>query len=183
MKAFLFACACLLFCAPAGAASAGDSSLPNVRRSFRTFLPKPGEAIDDPASQVVQVLLDRQDKGEFDSYMVQVLFRGKPATRAVRVLEDRVEIDFLDTGKPAMRLARIRGGLVEASALEEFFYKDPVPSGAGGAKASEGGKAPGIKRMVRLTLFMHGKPDLRFRDTLDRTLIHFRLDKENAQVK
>lgn len=177
MKAFLFACACLVFCAPAGAATAGDSDLPNVHRSFRTFLPKPGEAIDDPASQVVQVLLDRQDKGEFDSYMVQVLFRGKPATRAVRVMEDRVEIDFLDTGKPAMRLARIRGGLVEASALDEFFYKDPVPLAAGGAKAAR------IKRMVRLTLFMHAKPDMRFRDTLDRTLIHFRLDKKNAQVK
>ena len=177
MKAFLFACACLVFCAPAGAATAGDSAQPNVHRSFRTFLPKAGEAIDDPASQVVQVLLDRQDKGDFESYMVQVLFRGKPATRAVRVLEDRVEIDFLDTGKPAMRLARIRGGLVEASALEEYFYKDPLPKGSGG------GKAPAIKRMVRLTLFIHGKPDMRFRDTLDRTLIHFRLDKEKVPVK
>jgi hypothetical protein len=66
---------------------------------------------------------------------------------------------------------------VEASALEEYFYKDPVPKGVGG------GKAPPIKRMVRLTLFMHGKPELRFRDTLDRTLIHFRLDKPGGLGK
>lgn len=172
MRFFLVACACLAFCVPA--AAAGDSAQPNIHRGFRTFLPKAGETIDDPASQVVQVLLDRQDKGEFESYMVQVLFRGKPAARAVRVLEDRIEIDFLDTGKPAMRLARIRGGLVEASALDEYFYKDPLPKGAGGASAAH------IKKMVRLTLFMHGKPELKFRDTLDRTLIHFRLDKSHT---
>lgn len=169
MRSFLFALACFAVCA---AAAERDTANPNIQRGFRTFLPKAGEAIDDPASQVVQVLLDRQDKGAFESYMVQVLFRGKPADRAVRVHEDRVEIDFLDTGKPAMRLARIRGGMVEASALEEFFYKDTA-----------GGKAAGIKRMVRLTLFMHGKPELRFRNTLDRTLIHFRLDKENTPQK
>ena len=125
---------------------------------------------------MVQVLLDRQEKGDFDSYMVQVLFRGKPADRAVRVLEDRVEIDFFDTGKPAMRLARIRGGIVEASSMEEFFYKDNTAQG--------GPKWPAAARiskgMVRLTLFMHGKTDIKFRDTLDRTLIHFRLPQGSA---
>lgn len=139
-----------------------------LQRGFRTFYPKPGEAIDAPSSQVVQVLLDRQDKGGFDSYMVQVLFRGKPSDRAVRVLADRVEIDFFDTGKPSMRLSKIRGGIVEASSVDEFYYKETT------AKAGTGGPAH-IKRMVRLTLFMHEKADLKFRDTLDRTLIHFRL--------
>ncbi|MDQ3001730.1 MAG: hypothetical protein M3Y08_10775 [Fibrobacterota bacterium] len=136
-------------------------------RSFRTFLPKPGEAIDDPASQVVQVLLDRQNKGGFDSYMVQVLFRGKPSDRAVRILTDRVEIDFFDTGKPSIRFSKIRGGVVEASSVDEFYYRENT------AKAGMGHPVH-IKRMVRLTLFMHEKVDLKFRDTLDRTLIHFR---------
>ncbi|HKP97679.1 MAG TPA: hypothetical protein VJ385_18200 [Fibrobacteria bacterium] len=160
--------------APKPAPGAVDHAPPKVRpRSFRTFLPKPGETIDDPSSQVVQVLLDRQDKGEYESYMVQVLFRGKPSDRAVRMLSDRVEIDFLDTGKPSMRLSKIRGGAVEASSVDEFYYKD------GNAKAGVAGPAR-IKRMVRLTLFMHEKADLRFRDTLDRTLIHFRLPKHAA---
>jgi hypothetical protein len=148
---------------------------PAPNRNFRTFLPKPGETIDDPASQVVQVLLDRQDKGDFESYMVQVLFRGKPSERIMRTLPDRVEIDFLDTGKPSMRLARIRGGVVEASSLDEFYYKD--------ASAKTPGAAPRIKRMVRLTLFMHEKADLKLRDTLDRTLIHFRLPKAGSVGK
>jgi hypothetical protein len=145
-----------------------------LQRGFRTFYPKPGEAIDAPSSQVVQVLLDRQDKGGFDSYMVQVLFRGKPSDRTVRVMGDRVEIDFFDTGKPSMRLSKIRGGIVEASSVDEFYYKEN-PS-----KPGKGGPAH-IKRMVRLTLFMHEKADLKFRDTLDRTLIHFRLAKEMVQ--
>lgn len=155
-------------------------SKPRPSRSFRTFLPKPGETIDAPGSQVVQILLDRQDKGEFDSYMVQVLFRGKPSERSYRVLADRVEIDFYDTGKPSRRLARIRGGAVEASSLDEFFYKDntaktgTVATGSGRTGSS---RIP-IKRMVRLTLFMHDKTELKFRDTLDRTLIHFRLPKK-----
>jgi hypothetical protein len=144
-------------------------------RSFRTFLPKPGESIDEPASQVVQVLLDRQDKGDFDSYMVQVLFRGKPAERSFRMLADRVEIDFYDTGKPSMRLSKIRGGAVEASALDEYYYHE---SSQGGKRASPQGK-----RMIRLTLYMHEKPDLKFRDTLDRTLIHFRLAKSASGKK
>ncbi|MEO7426400.1 MAG: hypothetical protein ABI036_14525 [Fibrobacteria bacterium] len=138
-------------------------------RNFRTFLPKPGETIEDPSSQVVQVLLDRQDKGDFESYMVQVLFRGKPSDRTVRMLEDRVEIDFFDTGKPSMRFAKIRGGVLEASALDEYYYREPGTTGKG-----NGFK---IKRLVRLTLFMHAKAELKFRDTLDRTLIHFRLPK------
>lgn len=143
---------------------------PRSNRSFRTFLPKPGDAIDDPGSQVVQILLDRQDKGEFESYMVQVLFRGKPPERGFRILKDRVEIDFFDTEKPSMRLARVRGGAVEASSLDELFYRDnPARTDSAGP--------PHIKRMVRLTLYMHGKVDLKFRDTLDRTLIHFRLPK------
>src|SRR4051812_37922117 len=41
------------------------------QRGFRTFLPKPGETIDEPSSQVVQLLLDRQVKGEEESYMIQ----------------------------------------------------------------------------------------------------------------
>ena len=152
------------------ASEAGDSPKPKVQRGFRTFLPKPGETIDDASSQVVQVLLDRQDKGEFESYMVQVLFRGKPAERAVRMLADRIEIDFLDTGKPSMRLAKIRGGVVEASSLDEYFYRD-------------GGSRPRIKHLVRLTLFMQAHTELKFRDTLDRTLIIFRLAKDNASGK
>lgn len=149
-------------------------------RTFRTFLPKAGETIDDPGSQVVQILLDRQDKGEFESYMVQVLFRGKPSERSFRVLADRVEIDFYDTGKPSMRLAKIRGGAVEASSLDEFFYKDNAAKAEAASVASgrtESGRIH-IKRMVRLTLFMQDKAELKFRDTLDRTLIHFRLPKE-----
>jgi hypothetical protein len=152
-----------------GSLWAKDGAADAHARNFRTFLPKPGETIDDPSSQVVQVLLDRQDKGEFESYMVQVLFRGKPSERNVRVLADRIEIEFYDTGKPSMRLSKIRGGAVEASSLDEFYYKD------NGAK--EKGKPPRIKRMVRLTLYIHEKVDLKFRDTLDRTLIHFTLPK------
>jgi hypothetical protein len=140
------------------------------QRTFRTFLPKPGETIDAPSSQVVQILLDRQDKGEFESYMVQVLFRGKPSERSLRVLSDRVEIDFYDTGKPSMRLAKIRGGAVEASSIDEFYYKD------NSAK-------PSIKRMVRLTLYMHEKAEIKLRDTLDRTLMHFRLPKHDDPGK
>ena len=142
-------------------------------RSFRTFLPKPGDAIDDPASQVVQVLLDRQDKGEFDSYMVQILFRGKPSDRYVKLFPDRIEIDFYDTGKPSMRLSKIRGGVVEASSVDEFYYREKQ-SGVG---------LPRIKRLVRLTLFMHAKAELKFRDTLDRTLIHFLIPKPAATGK
>lgn len=148
----------------------------NPPRNFRTFLPKPGETIDDPASQVVQVLLDRQDKGDFESYMVQILFRGKPSDRTVRKLWDRVEIDFFDTGKPAMRFSKIRGGSIEASSLDEFYYKDNT------VKAGTG-SGPHVKRLVRLTLFMHEKADLKFRDTLDRTLIHFRMPKTDTGVK
>gem|GEM_PF-2287078 len=169
----------MFWCPDPGNASAkegkADSALAPVatatpQRTFRTFLPKAGETIDDPSTQVVQVLLDRQDKGEFDSYMVQVLFRGKPSERSMRVLADRVEIDFYDTGKPSMRLAKIRGGAVEASSLDELYYKDNA--GKPGASG-----VPRIKRMVRLTLFMHEKAELKLRDTLDRTLIHFRITK------
>lgn len=136
-------------------------------RTFKTFLPKPGVIADEPPSQVVQLLMDLQDKGGYESYMVQVLFRGKPALEhAHRVYADRVEIDFLDTGKPSMRLARIRGGALEASALDDLYYRD--------------GKA--VKRMVRLTLFIHEKPELRFRSTLDRTLIHFRVAKPDGTL-
>lgn len=153
-------------------------SAPAPKRGFRTFQPRPGEAIDAPSTQVVQLLLDRQDKGEFESYMVQVLFRGKPSQRSVRTLRDRVEIDFYDTGKPSMRLAKIRGGVLEASSVEEFFYKDfpgkSPPDGTPGLHA---------KRLVRLTLFMHEQPELKIRDTLDRTLIHFRLPKVRPDLK
>jgi hypothetical protein len=167
----------LLLSAAAAFAASPDSSAPNPHRGFRTFLPKPGDAVDDPACQLAQVLLDRQDKGETESYMIQVLFRGKPARRNVRVLDDRVEIDFLDAGKPAIRPARIRGGVVEASSMDEFFYRE---------SPAQGGKAigvPRIKRMVRLTLYTKAKPDLSFRDTLDRTLIHFRVPKRKAEGK
>ena len=142
------------------------------QRNFRTFLPKAGETIDEPSANLVQILLDRQDKGDFESYMVQVLFRGKTAERSYRVLEDRIVIDFYDTGKPSMRLSKIRGGAVEASSLEELFYKDNAIKTVGKASAAR------IKRMIRLTLFIHEKVGvLKFRDTLERTLIHFRLPK------
>ena len=172
----------------------GANSQTTVRapqRTFRTFLPKAGETIDDPGSELVQILLDRQDKGDFESYMVQVLFRGKTAERSYRVLEDRIVIDFYDTGKPSMRLSKIRGGAIEASSLEELFYKDtsdktpgtPAATGAGNGlikhvSKGQSSSALRIKRLVRLTLFIHEKVgDLKFRDTLDRTLIHFRLPK------
>jgi hypothetical protein len=167
--------ACILLSHPPahGAEASGKPAAPADRgpRGFRAFQPKPGERADEPAAQLVQILLDRQDKGDFDSYMVQVLFRGKPAGRKVRVREDRVELEFLDTGKPAMRLARIRGGAVEASSIEEFFYRVP------GTPGKDGPGSPRTKRLVRLTLFMKAKPELHFRDTLDRTLVHFRLEK------
>jgi hypothetical protein len=148
------------------------AALQAAPRNLRTFLPKSGEAIQEPAAQIVQLLLDRQDQEDRESYMVQVLFRGKPAAEhSVRIYDDRVEIDFYDTAKPSMRLAKIRGGAVEASALEELFYRAPH---AVGAKVSA---RPAAKRLVRLTLFVHGRPDLKLRDTLDRTLIHFRLPK------
>ena len=138
-------------------------------RSFRTFLPKPGDTADAPSCQVVQLLLDRQEKGDFDSYMIQVLFRGKPPRyRSYRVLEDRIVIDFYDTGKPGLRLLRVRGGVIEASSLEELFYRDGPPGAGNPAPAA-------TKRMVRMILFTHAHPELKFRDTLDRTLIHFRL--------
>jgi len=160
-------------------------------RTFRTFLPKPGETIDDPSSQLVQILLDRQDKEDFESYMVQVLFRGKPAERSCQVLEDRMVIDFYDTGKPATRLSKIRGGAIEASSIEELFYREnavnsptkavSINKGGSGSQGSGSSQAR-IKRMVRLTLFIHEKTgDLKFRDTLDRTLIHFRLPKAPAR--
>jgi hypothetical protein len=148
-----------------------DSGGPRPHRGIRAFQPKPGETADEPSAQLVQVLLDRQDKGDYDSYMVQVLFRGKPPERTVRVRDDRIEIDFLDTGKPGMRLARIRGGVVEASSLEEFYYRSPA------ARPQDGTNGARTKRLVRLTLFTKAKPELRFRDTLDRTLIHFRMEK------
>ena len=152
------------------------------QRNFRTFLPKPGETIDDPAAQLVQVLLDRQEQGEFDSYMVQVVFRGKPPDRSFKVLEDRIEIDFYDTGKPNIRLSKIRGGAVEASLLEELFYNETVAKkNSTGTKGSKNVSTLRVKRMVRLTLYIHETiGDLKFRDTLDRTLIHFRLHESPA---
>jgi hypothetical protein len=174
-QAFTAIAACILLAhtlaLPSETTGAPAAPADRVPRGFRAFLPKPGDRADEPAAQLVQILLDRQDKGDFDSYMVQVLFRGKPAGRRVRVREDRVEFEFLDTGKPAMRLARIRGGAVEASSIEEFFYRVPATPGKGGPGSQR------TKRLVRLTLYMKAKPELHFRDTLDRTLIHFRLEK------
>ena len=160
----------LLFDPAAVLAAGPDSAGHSVHRGYRAFQPKPGEAADEPSSQLVQVLLDRQDKGEYESYMVQALFRGKPPERKVHVQDDRIEIDFLDTGKPAMRLSRIRGGVVEASLIEEFYYREP-------SRPGDGAGAMRTKRLVRLTLYTKAKPDLTFRNTLDRTLIHFRLEK------
>lgn len=171
-RALPLAVACIfLALSPAHPADVQAPAQERSPRGIRAFQPKPGERADEPSGQLVQVLLDRQDKGDFDSYMVQAIFRGKPAGHRVRVREDRVEIDFLDTGKPAMRLSRIRGGVVEASSVEEYFYRVPEPSGNGGPGSAR------TKRLVRLTLFMKVKPELHFRDTLDRTLIHFRLEK------
>lgn len=132
-------------------------------RDLKTFRPRPGQEAAAPQGQVIQLLLDRQVRENHESYLIQVLFRGKPAAdRVHRVLEDRVVIDFLDTGKPAMRLARVRGGALEASSVEELHYR-------------KDGK---VKRLVRLTLFTHARPAIRFRDTLDRTLILFRLERD-----
>jgi hypothetical protein len=161
--------ALLLFLATTAPAAPPDSAGHGGHRGYRAFLPKPGEAADEPSSQLVQILLDRQTQGDSESYMVQALFRGRPPERKVRVREDRIEIDFLDTGKPAVRMARIRGGAVEASLLEEFYYREAVPAG--------GTANPRTKSLVRLTLYMKAKPELSFRNTLDRTLIHFRLKK------
>lgn len=166
-----------LFDARSARAGSQDSAPRPVPRGVRAFQPKPGDAADEPAGQLVQVLLDRQDKGDHESYMVQALFRGRPAGRRVNVRDDRVEIDFLDAGKPAMRLARIRGGALEASSVEEYFYRLPAP------KDSSGGAKGRVKRLVRLTLYIKGKPELHFRDTLDRTLIHFRVDKPRPAAR
>jgi hypothetical protein len=162
--------ALLLFFATTARAAPPDSPGHSAHRGYRAFQPKPGDAADEPSSQLVQVLLDRQSQGDSESYMVQALFRGRPPERKVRVRDDRIEIDFLDTGKPAVRMARIRGGAVEASLLEEFYYREAVPAGGGAAN-------PRTKSLVRLTLYMKAKPELSFRNTLDRTLIHFRLKK------
>lgn len=167
-----FAALLLLF-ATTARPSPPDSARHSGHRGYRAFQPKPGEAADEPSSQLVQVLLDRQAQGDSESYMVQALFRGMPPERKVRVRDDRIEIDFLDTGKPAVRMARIRGGAIEASLLEEFYYREAAPNAAGGAN-------PRIKSLVRLTLYMKAKPDLSFRNTLDRTLIHFRLKKPSS---
>lgn len=134
-------------------------------RGFKTFQPKPGVASEEPGGQLTQLLLDRKEMDGQDSYLIQVLFRGKPATAQThRVHADRVEIDFYDTGKPAMRPARIRGGAVEASYMEELHYQD--------------GKA--VRRMVRLILYTRARPQIRFRTTLDRTLILFQLEAKNS---
>ena len=146
----------------------------NQVRDFKKFLPKNGDKIDDPNSQLVQVLLDRQEQGEFDSYMIQVLFHGKTTSHQEQILNDRILIDFYDCGKPAMRLAKIRGGIIEADAVEELYYKEPASSN----------KEYRIKKMVRLTLFIQQKPvDLKLRDTLDRTLIHFKIHHGSPEKK
>lgn len=134
-------------------------------RDLKTFLPRPGQEAAPPQGQVIQLLLDRQARAGHESYLIQVLFRGKPAAERIhRVLEDRVEIDFLDTGRPSMRLARIRGGVLEATGVQELHYR-------------KDGK---VKRLVRLTLYTRARPQLRFRNTLDRTLILFRLEKTSG---
>lgn len=135
-------------------------------RSFKTFLPKPGTKIQSPLGQVVQVLLDKQDKGDFESYMVQVLFYGKPVTNHFELFSDRIVVDFYDAGKSSMRLAKIRGGIVDGSTLEEFYFTDVE------------GESQVVKKLVRLTIFLKKKVvGLKIRDTLDRTLIHFQLPK------
>jgi hypothetical protein len=149
-------------------------------RNLKTFLPRSGETIDDPKAQLVQVLLDRKVQGANESYMVQVLFHSSPAEHNFRKLEDRIIIDFLDCGKPSMRLAKIRGGVIGASAFEELFYKEPIKS-INADVQTDSPKPFRIKRMVRLTLFIEKKiEELKFRDTLDRTLIHFLLPEPNT---
>jgi len=150
--------------APPRIGAAGESSATGAPagRTFRAFLPRPGAAAEEPSGRIIQLLLDRQEKDGYESYLIQVLFRGTPALEHVqRAYPDRVEVDFLDTGKPSMRLARVRGGAVHATSLEEFHYRD----------------AGRLKRLVRLTLYTASRPSLRIRSTLDRTLIHFRLEK------
>jgi hypothetical protein len=161
---------------PATRTHAGESSAaPKVAipgtaapaaRTFRAFLPRPGTAAEEPRGHVIQLLLDRQEKDGYESYLIQVLFRGSPAREYVhRVYPDRVEVDFFDAGKPTMRLARIRGGAVEATSLEALHYRD----------------ADKLKSLVRLTLYIRERPALRIRSTLDRTLIHFRLERTGAR--
>ena len=161
-----------------------DSAPKKSSRSFKTFLPKAGAKIESPSFQLVQILLDKQDKGEFDSYMVQVLFHGKPAVNSYNQYADRIVIDFFDAGKTAMRLAKIRGGAVEASSVEEFFYADVQDKAANQgqtmtkAEPQTKGRRQTIKKLVRVTLFLNTKiTELKIRDTLDRTLIHFRINK------
>jgi hypothetical protein len=157
---------------PASATDSTRTQAPNSQdnpkvRGFKTFLPRPGAPSEEPKGQIIQLLLDRKEKEGQDSYLVQVIFRGRPAVeRTHRVYDDRVEIDFFDTGKPAMRPVRIRGGAVDASFLEELHYQD--------------GKS--VRRMVRLTLYTRVRPDMRFRNTLDRTLLLFNLPLEKAST-
>jgi hypothetical protein len=161
----------LLGLAPAWADTSSITS-PEGPRTFLTFLPRPDSLSREPSRQLVQLLLDRQAKEGYDSYLIQVLFRGRPSGKPVhRVYDDRVEIDFHDTGKPSMRLARVRGGAIEATSIRELHYLDP---GRAAADSGDGGAARSW-RMVRLVLHTRARPTLRFRHTLDRTLIHFRI--------
>jgi hypothetical protein len=164
----------LLCLVPAWAASApAVPARQEEPRSFLTFLPSPDTLSAVPSSQLVQLLLDRQARDGHESYLLQVLFRGRPAGIPVhRVFDDRVEIDFLDTEKPSMRLARVRGGVIEATSLRELHYRDPVRDSV---RTSGGGPAARSRRMVRLVLHTRAKPALKIRNTLDRTLIHFRV--------
>lgn len=155
-------------------------------RNFKTFLPHRGESIDKPSSELVQILLDRQDKGDFESYMVQIVFRGTPPRRNFRIKGDRILIDFYDSAKPSMRISKIKGGVIEANSVEEFYYKTNALTFPDSLKINKGeaNQKPKknselrIKTLVRLTLYLNQRvDDLKFRDTLDRTLIHFRISK------
>ncbi len=139
-------------------------------RGFNTYLPKPKEKVDTPECQVVQLLLDRQDKGGNESYLIQVLLRGQPTrSHFWKNEKGKVIIDFYNTGKPAMRLTKIRGGIIEASQIEEFYYRE---------KDSQHAEFFHTRRMLRLTLFTEETLDLKFRDTLDRILIVFSVKKK-----
>lgn len=165
----------LLLCLASGWADPPADVAREAPRTFLAFLPRPDSLSQEPSRQLVQLLLDRQEKEGYESYLIQVIFRGRgqaPVEPVHRVYDDRVEIDFHDTGKPPMRLARVRGGAIEATSLRELYYLEPDRDSVDQAG---GGRVAPSRRMVRLVLHTRARPALKFRNTLDRTLIHFRI--------
>lgn len=138
-------------------------------RGFKSYLPKPREVIESPDFQVFQLLLDRQPKEGYDSYLVQILFRGQPAHQySFEATESTLVIDLYNTGRSAVGLTKIRGGIIAASRMEERVYRELKPG--------EGNRWV-TKSLLRVTLHLSRKVDPKLRNTLDRTLIHFRIPR------